>query len=138
MNKDTYPGLLDASVGGHVDLNSNYDDAALKELEEETGIKTNRKDLVYTTKMRTKSYDQSTGMTNNTFRAVYAYQYNDVGKIKIEKDKAISLEFWPIDKILNPSPEDKKKFIPFLLSDKCIEIFKEIKKHIESAKSTKN
>ena len=37
-DKDTYPNLLDATVGGHVEIGEDYDHAALKELQEETGI----------------------------------------------------------------------------------------------------
>jgi isopentenyldiphosphate isomerase len=39
INKDSYPGLLDATVGGHVSQGETYETAALKEMEEETGIK---------------------------------------------------------------------------------------------------
>src|SRR3990167_4461167 len=44
-DKDTYPDLLDATVGGHVEIGSDYEDSALKEMEEETGIKANKNDL---------------------------------------------------------------------------------------------
>ena len=37
-DKDTYPDLLDATVGGHVEIGADYESAALQELEEETGI----------------------------------------------------------------------------------------------------
>ena len=126
MTKDTYPGLLDASVGGHVELNDNYDEAAIRELEEETGIKANKSDLTYITEIRKKSYDKITGMTNNVIRAVYVYEYDNEQEIKLEKGKADSLEFWPLEKIFNISEEDRKKFISAILSEEYINIFREI------------
>ena len=38
MNKDVQPGKWDTSVGGHLDLGEEYDDAAQREMEEELGI----------------------------------------------------------------------------------------------------
>ncbi|MCL4437679.1 NUDIX domain-containing protein [Patescibacteria group bacterium] len=32
-NKDVYPDLLDATVGGHVEIGDDYEHAALKEIE---------------------------------------------------------------------------------------------------------
>ncbi|MDD2647077.1 MAG: NUDIX domain-containing protein [Patescibacteria group bacterium] len=132
MDKDTFPGLFDASVGGHVDLNQTYEEAATRELEEEIGVKADIKDLSYLIKMRDKDYDQSTGMTNNRFWVVYAYKYNEnKDNLRLEKGKAISLEFWPINRIMNASAEDREKFIPFLLGDKYSIIFQEIKNLIK-------
>src|SRR5574343_530627 len=44
-DKDTYPDLLDATVGGHVDQGMTYEESAIKEMEEETGLKIDFKDL---------------------------------------------------------------------------------------------
>ena len=126
MTKDTYPGLLDASVGGHVELNDNYDKTAIRELEEETDIKVNKSDLTYITKIRKNSYDKITGMTNNVIRAVYAYEYNNEQEIKLEKGEADSLEFWSSEKIFNVSEKDKEKFISTVLSKEYIDIFRKI------------
>lgn len=130
MTKDTYPGLLDASVDGHLDLNDDYDKAAIREFEEEIGIKISKNDLTYITKIRKKSYDKITGMTNNVIRAVYAYEYDNEQEIKLEKGEADSLEFWPLEKILNLSEEDREKFIPAILSKEYIDIFKRIQELI--------
>ncbi|MEK7136619.1 MAG: NUDIX domain-containing protein, partial [Patescibacteria group bacterium] len=56
-DKDTFPDMLDATVGGHVDLGMNYEDTALKEMEEETGIKAKMEDLKFLRKIRLKSDD---------------------------------------------------------------------------------
>ncbi len=38
MSKDTNPGLWDTSVGGHLDSEESYDQAVIRETEEELGI----------------------------------------------------------------------------------------------------
>lgn len=126
-NKDTYPDLLDASVGGHVEIGDDYENAALKELEEETGIRANKDDIVFIQYIRSKSFDDTTGKINNVIRAIYVYRY--VGKIedlRVESGKAIRFEAWLFDKIFHISEKDKKRFIPILLGPEMLDVFSKI------------
>jgi len=43
--KDLYPNCWDLSVGGHVNFGHGYKDTAVREIEEELGLKVNPKDL---------------------------------------------------------------------------------------------
>jgi len=126
-DKDICGGLLDVSVGGHVDLGEDYEEAAIKELEEETGISVDRKCLVFLEKKRSNYSEQNTGRINNTYRSIYSYKYNgDVKDLKVEKGKADSLEFWSLDDILNLTEENKKMFIDKFISGEYLEIYKEL------------
>lgn len=128
-DKDTYPDLLDATVGGHVEIGSEYEKSALQELEEETGIKAAKDNLVFIQMVRSKTYDKVTGMTNNVIRAIYAYRYDsNVADLKVEKEKAIGFEAWPFDKIFNIADEDRNKFIPAILENEVLNIFRKIQK----------
>jgi isopentenyldiphosphate isomerase len=130
-DKDTYPDLLDATVGGHVEINSDYENTALQELEEETGIKAEKNNLAFVQIIRSETFDSATNKTNNVVRAIYAYCYNGkVEDLKIEKGKAIGFESWPLEKIFNISIEDKKRFIPSIFEKDNLEIFSKIKKLI--------
>src|SRR3989338_3198176 len=71
-DKDTYPDLLDASAGGHVEIGSDYLKTALAEVAEETGLKIAADDLRFITMVRSKNYDPVTKKTNNVLRAIYA------------------------------------------------------------------
>lgn len=126
--KDTYPDLLDASVGGHVEIGDDYLTTAVKELAEETGIKAEAKDLIYITKMRRSSYDDKTGMINNVIRKIYAYEFNgDAKELKLEEGKSTSLEFWKIDRILHLTDEERKEFIASVVDDECGNVFNRVK-----------
>ncbi|HEY6736512.1 MAG TPA: NUDIX domain-containing protein [Candidatus Saccharimonadia bacterium] len=51
-DKDTYPGMLDATVGGHVDAGDEMLATALREVHEETGLTLQPSDLVELTTFR--------------------------------------------------------------------------------------
>lgn len=115
-DKDTYPDLLDATVGGHVKIGDSYEQTAIKETEEETGLKINSRDLIFINKIKKYSKDKATNKINNVFNTRYAYIYKgDVKNLKIEAGKALGFEVWTLDKLLNLSESEKAKFIPYIL-----------------------
>ncbi|MFH1367154.1 MAG: NUDIX domain-containing protein [Patescibacteria group bacterium] len=131
-DKDTFPDLLDASVAGHVEIGDSPLETALKEIEEEAGIKVKEKDLIFIGTIRNNSYDPATGTTNNAAKLVYAYKYDDgLNNLKVEKGKGIGFEAWPLEKIFTLLPEDKKRFIPTILGKDILSVFREIQKLIK-------
>lgn len=130
-NKDTFPDLLDATVGGHVEIGSDYENTALQELEEETGVKAEKHNLNFIQVVQNKAFDSATNKINNVVRAIFAYRYEGkVEDLRVEKGKAIGFESWPFEKILNISDEDKKLFIPTIFEEQNLEIFRKIKEFI--------
>ena len=124
-DKDAYPDKLDATVGGHVDPNMTYEETAIKECKEETGVDIDISKLLFLTKMRKKSFDQVTGMTNNTFRSQYAYFYEDsIDDLQIEDGKATGFETRKIDDLSHLSEEEKGKFTQVLIGEDMIKLFK--------------
>ncbi|MFW5887969.1 MAG: NUDIX hydrolase [Bacteriovoracia bacterium] len=120
-DKDTYPDKLDATVGGHVDPEMSYEDTAVKECKEETGVDIDPQKLVLLTKMRKKTFDEDTGLTNNTIRTLYAYLYEgDVNDLEVEEGKATGFEAWSIDKLTELNDKDKTRFIPTILTDEFL------------------
>lgn len=130
-DKDTYPDLLDATVGGHVEIRNDYEITAIKEILEETGIKIEKNDLRFIQRIKSKTSDQSTGMTNNVIRVIYAYCYKgELKDLKVEKEKAKGFESRPLDKLFNISSEDKIHFIPTIFENDNLKIFQKIQKII--------
>lgn len=127
-HKDTFPNLLDATIGGHVELGDDFEDTTLKEVLEETGLKLNADELHLIKKLRKNARDPVSGMTNNVIRAIYAYRYKGrVYDLKIEGEAAQGFEAWPIDKlIIGLSPNERKRFIPSIVEGEYLEIYKEI------------
>ncbi|MDE1974972.1 MAG: NUDIX domain-containing protein [Patescibacteria group bacterium] len=128
-DKDTYPDKLDATVGGHVDLGMNYNDTAIKEMLEETGIHCDMKNLYPLRLMHSTSIDADRNIINKTIRMQYGYIYRgDINSLKVEKGKAVGFESWPIDKIFNLTDDEKKRFIPLIYSNEFLSLFRELEK----------
>lgn len=125
-DKDTYPDKLDATVGGHVEPGMSYEETAIKECKEETGIDIDLSKLVFLDKLRKK--EEEVSFTNETIRSQYAYLYEKpLEQLQIEKGKAIGFEVWKIDNLQNLSLENKNKFIPTILGNDMITLFKKAK-----------
>lgn len=97
-DKDTYPDKLDATVGGHVEPGMSYEETAIKECFEETGIDIDLSKLLFLVKMKTKSFDEITKKINNTIRAQHAYLYEgEIKDLKVEEGNGEGFELWKID-----------------------------------------
>lgn len=130
-DKETYPDLLDATVGGHVEIGDNYEKTALKETLEETGINIKASNLIFINKIKKYSEDKVTNKINNVFNTRYAYIYSGkIEDLKIEPGEALGFEKYSLDKLLSLTDEEKTKFIPFILylaTNELMEFIKELK-----------
>ena len=130
-DKDIYPDKLDATVGGHVDPEMSYEDTAVKECKEETGMDIDPEKLVLLTKMRKETFDEDTGLTNNTIRTQYAYLYEgDVHDLQVEEGRAIGFEAWDIDTLTALTDKEKNRFIPINLTDDFLALFDKARKQL--------
>ncbi|MDP3917707.1 MAG: NUDIX domain-containing protein [Candidatus Woesebacteria bacterium] len=130
-NKETFPNLLDATVGGHVEIGDDYIKTALKETFEETGILVKKDGLKFITNLRKDAKDSVTGMHNNVIRAIFAYEYNDsLNDLKIEDNEGQGFEAWSINKLVNNliTEVERKKFIPSIIDNEYLDIFKKIRR----------
>lgn len=108
---DTYPNLLDATVGGHVELGDSYEKTAIKETFEETGIHIKSEDIIFMLKMKRNSFDKVTLKKNYAFKGEYIYIFEGkISELKIEDGKGVGFEAWSIKRLLSLDESDKKKF----------------------------
>ena len=117
---DTFPDLLDTAVGGHVEIGDTYEGSAVKEAEEETGVRLESKDLQLLDVITVLSLDSVTGKRNHARKAVYAYRYaGALEDLRIEEGKAVGFEAWDIDELLALSADDARarRFIPGILME---------------------
>lgn len=125
--KDTYPDLLDATAGGHVELGMGYEDAALQEIKEETGLVITRDQLTFIGMLKMKMFDRATSNINYVLKGVYGYCYGGEKRdLRVEKGRGVGFEAWPLDQIFNLPCGDRKKFIPFILEEKSLNILRKI------------
>ncbi|MDD9867991.1 MAG: NUDIX domain-containing protein [Candidatus Campbellbacteria bacterium] len=130
-NKDTYPDRLDASVGGHVEPGMSYEETAVKECREETGIDIDSSELIFLTKSAERSIDTTTGLINNTIRAQYAYTHTQpIEALVVEEGEILGFEVWSVEILPRLAEEDKERFIPFILSDETLTLFETARKKL--------
>ena len=125
-------GLLDSTVGGKVEPGASYEDTAIIEAMEETGLVIEKEKLIPLKKMRRNLKDDPADLVINNFSMQYAYHYpGEIVDLQIEEGKAEGFEAWHIDKILSLSDEEKKLFVrDFVTSPELLDIFRQIKKLI--------
>ena len=127
-DKDTYPDKLDATVSGHVESKMSYDETAVKECKEETGIDIDMSNLHFLEKLSGKRFDTQTKLVNNAFRNQYIYLYEgSISDLKVEEGKAEGFEAWKIDDLSNLSDIDKDKFVDAIFSQEILQIFNKAK-----------
>jgi isopentenyldiphosphate isomerase len=127
LHKETFPGLFDATVGGHVEIGESYEDAAIREAQEETGIIIPKDKLFFVQNAKTETHDNLAGLQNNTFKMTYSYVCDiDVSSLKLEDGDALGFEAFSIDELENISEDNRKKFIKRFLSEEYINLFKKI------------
>ena len=115
--KLSWPNKWDQSVGGHVDAGESYLDAALREAEEELGIKNIKLNEI------TKYYAENTteGFLKKRFNMLYVGQYN--GEINLSKEEISKGDWFTLEKIFTWMEEKPEDFTPG-----CIEAFRRYKK----------
>jgi len=112
-DKEYCPDLLSATVGGHVEIGDDYNQTAIKETEEETGVKIQVNDLIPVGKIKRHFTDKITDKINYSFSTEFAYIYKENSEdLKIESGKAIGFEVWPLERLLSLTDSEKEKFIP--------------------------
>lgn len=114
-DKDAFPNLLDATVGGHVEIHDSYIKSALKESREETGLILRPEDLLLINKVHICGQDKASGKVNNVFNSRYLYIYSGpISALKIEAGKATGFELWSRAKLKVADEKTRSKFIPYI------------------------
>ena len=114
-SKDTFPGLLDATVGGHVEIGDSYIESAVKETLEETGVQISMADLIPLDKLHNRQEDRLTGKINQAWQQEYIYIYKGkLEDLKVEAGKGLGFEKWSLNSLVKLNEEQKAKFIPYI------------------------
>ena len=121
-------GLLDASIGGHVDAGENYLLSAVREMKEESGISAVSQDLFFLTKFRDVSKSKKLGTINNFIRSVYVYKKPVTDSdMKRDPNENESFQKFSLSFLLNLNNEDMLKFHQFVPTHELPHVLKYVK-----------
>ena len=111
-NKEVYPNLWDISVAGHIAAGERESVSAMREVEEEIGLKISENELQL---LSIKNVQFTTNTTiNNEIIYLYLLKYDgNIKQLKIQEDELQEIKFFKLtelEKQLNETPE---KFTPY-------------------------
>lgn len=89
-SKDSHPGYYDISSAGHVEAGQEYEEAAVRELEEELGIKARKEELYFVGMRRAGFEDVFYGrpFRDEEWSAVYVYKEPvHISQLKLQKSE---------------------------------------------------
>ncbi len=112
-SKETYPNFLDATAGGHVELGQSYEEAALAEVLEETGLVLKNDDLIELGKISLVNDDSERGLVNRVFRMIYAYRYSGkLEDLEIEAEDGAGFVVLPYAEARTGESELARQIVP--------------------------
>jgi isopentenyldiphosphate isomerase len=118
--KDTYPGYLTVTVGGHVTSGSSYDETAVTEIFEETGLRVELSALAPVGALYYDIHDPLTGAHDRERVKVYGHVFRGrVSDLKIEAGEGTGFELCRIEDLRSmPVDEiERRKIVPGLFSE---------------------
>lgn len=113
-SKDTFPNHWDIQCGGHVGAGESYEDAGIRELKEEFGIKTNKCKLKHMGITKYEAIDHGTNTVIKEFHCDYLYRLQKGDKIVFQRDEISEIKWMKMPEVRKEllSSNPKMKFIP--------------------------
>lgn len=109
--KELHPNTWDISVAGHVAAGEKPATSALRELEEEIGLKAREKDLIFKKILNRESVYNK--INNKEFDYVYFLKFDGkIDQLKKQDKEVQEIEFMPIGQLEKELKNNYKKFTP--------------------------
>jgi 8-oxo-dGTP pyrophosphatase MutT (NUDIX family) len=113
--KDTFPNLMDATVGGHVEVGQTYEQAAIVEAEEEAGLLITPSQLRPLVMLANDAVDERLNKRNLTFRQTYWMPYaGRLDDLRIEPGEAVGFVALPTATVFALTSDNAACCIPGL------------------------
>jgi isopentenyldiphosphate isomerase len=120
----SWQGYLDATVGGHVEVDESYVAAALHEAREELGLTLTEADLIPIEKLRIPARDAYNGYHNNVWRMVYGYRLKAGEVLTPEAGKSDGFEWFTLGELCDERFSAEKKCIPVIVDPLYIRCYR--------------
>ena len=115
MTKDTYPGYLTVTVGGHVPSGSSYAETVLQEILEETGLRLSANDVTVVGDIAYEYHDPITGAHDNELVRVYGHVFRGkLADLQVEANDGAGFDVYPLAKLraLDTAARESAKIVP--------------------------
>jgi isopentenyldiphosphate isomerase len=116
--KDTYPACWDVSAAGHITAGDESSATALREIEEELGLRDGRIEYLFTSRAEANGKTDRHGtFFDREFQDVYMYVPNSgedvrVEDIQIQKEEVECVQYWGIERYIEALENREREFVP--------------------------
>ena len=111
-NKLLFPNMWDVSAAGHILAGEEVIISALREVEEEIGLKLEKKDLEFIDILRT--HVKANDFENNEFAYLYLYKFEgNISKLVLQEEEVQEIKFFPIEEIEEKLKSNPEIFTPY-------------------------
>ena len=101
-SKDSWPGRYDTSSAGHIPAGAEPLDSALRELEEELGIRAEEKDLAFAGKLRVRFEEPFHGTLFRDNEVVWMYVCDkpvEAEALQLQAEEVSAVEWFDVDEL---------------------------------------
>ncbi len=113
INKDSFPGMYDTSSAGHIKAGDEPINSAIRELEEELGIKADVSQLLYIGIFHGKYEKEFHGslFKDNEMANVFVYQdVVDIDKLTLQSDEVEEVKWFDIEEVWDEIQHCRDRF----------------------------
>jgi len=126
--KPLYPDVWDVSVAGHVGTGEDLLVSALREVEEEIGLKIKPEDLQFFKIRKINMVYKE--IQNNEFAYIYFLKFDgDISQLKLQDEELQAIKFFSVQKIEAELKANPDKFAP--CGDYWFEVIEEVKRRMK-------
>ena len=113
MEKESFPGLYDTSSAGHIPAGAERLPSALRELEEELGIRAEAEELHYAGTFRIRYEKEFHGrlFRDNEVTRVYVYERPvDISTLRLQASEVDEVRWFDLETVWNEIQTDRSRF----------------------------
>lgn len=132
VDKDSFPGCYDISSAGHIPAGSDFPESALRELEEELGIRASEHALQYIGmhKAFLQTHFYGRPWNNYEISAVYLYEEPvDIQKLTLQQEEIESVKWMDLDACLSDIRDEKPEYCIYADELEMVKEYVRRKKH---------
>ena len=111
--KDSYPGMYDTSSAGHIPAGKEPRESALRELEEELGIRASADELTFIGHFRTQYEEEFHGklFRDNEWINVFVYREPvDLRELRLQESEVEEVRYFDIDEVYEEASSGSDRF----------------------------